>query len=298
MSFMFGGPSPAASGIWGRIEDIGGNTYIKYGFWTLLLGVAICVVLLTVDYFVPFLPGNPITGPSAMARAGKTFWKSSEAAQNLIVPAAEAPSTTPSVWSASVQFILTDSRPMSMNGNSAFRHIMHRGSNPFGLTSSLAGPSGHAGLQLSDLPPNADPTYVANGLPAVMCPGIMLDPRKNDIHIFVHTMTNDGLVLESATIEDVPLNQPLSIGVISNNKVLEIYVNCRLYDTQLLKGVPYLPAAAQSWYGRYGAFPAQGAVRNLTLWDGALNSSDFMQMCSVGGSFSGVDLSSCATNAQ
>jgi len=289
-----GGYTPGSSLPWGRLApDSSTASILMYILYVLALGIIICVVLLTVDYFVPFLPGNPIAGPSALARAGKKFWTSNDPTQNLIVPSAEVPLSSPFVWTASFQFILHDSR-MPQQQNAHFRHIMHRGSNPFGLTAGIAGPSGHAGLLMSDLPPGADPTYKNNGLPAIMSPGVMLDPYKNDIHIFIHTQGDNRLLLESTTIADVPLEQPMAIGMVCNNKLLEIYVNCQLYDTMLLKGQPYLPSTANNWYGLYGAYPANGAVRNLTLWDGPLTAGDYMKVCSVGGSYGGIALPTCA----
>ena len=280
-AIMFGGPQPATSGIWARLP-FQSNGILMYAVYTILIGIIICVVLLTIDFFYPFLPGNPLTGPSAMARAGSKFWGGSDAAQNLIVPAEDAPTKLPAVWSASFQFTLQDSRVPQKNGY--YRHILHRGSNPFNISATRPGPSGHAGLQLTDIQGDTDQSYRQNGLPTIMCPGVMLDPYKNDLHIFMHTRAADSglLLLESATIEDVPLETPITIGLICNQKVLEIYINCRLYDTLLLKGSPHDPPTMGNWYGRYGAFPAQGKINGLTLWSGPLVIRDYMMVCTVG----------------
>jgi hypothetical protein len=116
-----------------------------------------------------------------------------------------------------------------------------------------------------------------------MNPGLFLDKYKNDLHVFVHTRgQNNGkevLWLESTTVEDLPLNTPLSVGVVSNGKNVEVYVNCQLYSTLLLKGTPYLPTSANQWFGKYCAFPMFGIVKNLQLWDTALNADDYRAMC-------------------
>jgi hypothetical protein len=267
-----------------------GGMYIIYA---LLLGVVISIILLVTDAFYPFLPMNPIMGPSAFARAGQTFWATIPPdAENLIVPESSSPTIAASSYSMSIQMILTDSRGSNLG---KFRHVLHRGSNPCGISSATAGPSGHAGVQPTDLPvPTTDPNYAATGLPDIMNPGLVLDTYKNDLQIMIHTKLRDSsgnynLLLESSTIENLPLNTPLTIGIVCNHKTVEIYVNCKLYTTMLLTGAPYLPAHMNQWFGRYCAFPFIGLVKNLQLWPSPLSSSDFIKMCS-GGSFSSMDL--------
>ena len=241
---------------------------------------------------------NPVTGPSAMARAGKTFWKSIETdSENLIVPADSSPTKAPGQYSVSFQFAISDSRAPSPG---KFRHIVHRGSNPVGISASQPGSSGHANIQPSDLPQPGEPTYNALGLPQIMNPGVFLDKYKNDVHIFIHTKGKeegvDVLLLESTTVEDVPMNTPMTLGVVCTGRTLEVYLNCRLYSTLLLRGNPYLPKADNQWFGRYGAFPFTGLVKNLTLWPAPLGSSDYMQMCRSAGKSLGDMPQSCPTS--
>ena len=257
------------------------GTYILYAF---IVGIVIAVGVLIADAYYPFLPTAP-TGPSAAARAGRTFWQpgTDPAPQNLIVPANQSPITLPDIYSMNFQLMLGDSRTPDLG---RFRHIVHRGSNPCAIPiPTTPGSSGHADIRMSDLPPSTEPTYRDLGLPALMNPGVFLDKYKNDIHIFVHTQgVEDGtevLWLESQTIEDLPLNTPLSIGIICNGRQLEIYVNCRLYSTTLLRGRPYLPdrSTNNTWFGRYCASPVSGIIQNLTLWSTAITSTDFIQLC-------------------
>ena len=299
------GPAPFL-GVGSSLGSVGrtvGTTLNAYGgmyiIYALLLGVLISVIILITDAFYPFLPMNPIMGPSAIARAGQTFWSTVPAdAENLIVPESLSPTKAASSYSMSIQMILTDSRGPSLG---KFRHVLHRGSNPCGISSATAGPSGHAGVQPGDLPvPTTDPNYAATGLPDLMNPGLMLDTYKNDLQIMIHTKVRDlssnyNLLLESSTIENLPLNTPLTIGIVCNAKTVEIYVNCKLYTTMLLTGTPYLPANMNQWFGRYCAFPFVGLVKNLQLWPSPLSSGDFIKMCS-GGSFSPADLpATCPT---
>jgi hypothetical protein len=278
-----------------NIMNLGSSKYIIYA---LVIGIFITALVLAADTFFPFLPVSPM-GPSADARAGKSFWRTSTNStdENLIVPASESPTKSPHMYSMSVQFVIGDSRTPNLG---RFRHIVHRGSNPCGISAPAAGSSGHAGIQASDLPSDADPTYKSSGLPAIMNPGLMLDQYKNDVHVFVHTNGKekgmDVLWLESVTVADLPLHTPLTLGVVCNGKQLEVYLNCQLYSTTLLKGTPYMPKADNQWFGRYCAYPMSGLVKNLILWPTALNSTDFIKMCR-NPKFNMSDLPSTCTTA-
>jgi hypothetical protein len=274
--------------------NIQGGANILY---VLGIAVAVAVIVLVVDLYYPFLPINPVSGPSAAARQGKRFWSSIDAGtENLIVPASDSPTVKSSEYTVSVEINLTDSRSPDIG---KFRHILHRGANPCQLSVTTAGSTGHAGIQPSDLPPNTDPNYLSLGLPAVMNPGVFLDRYKNDIHIFVHTQgTQEGetvLWLESMTIEDVPLNTPLTLGIVCSGQQLDVYTNCRLYGTMILRGKPFLPSSANQWFGRYCAFPAAGSVQNLQLWGSALAVGDYVPFCNGSASFDDTKGTSCPT---
>jgi len=249
--------------------------------YVLAAGIAVAVILMIVDAYYPFLPVNPFLGPSSMARRSQTFWSGlTYDAQNLMIPSTASPTTTATGYTVSVQILLQDSRT-PLNGR--YRHILHRGVNPCNLSVTNPGPTGHTNIQPSDIP-NADPAYLQTGLPTFMNPGILLDPTTNDLHVFVHTQGQEAggnvIWLESTTVEDLPLNTPLTVGVVLNDQTLEVYLNCRLYSTTLLRGKPYMPSKdLTSWFGRACAYPFTGVVQGLTLWSNALNSSDYLQVC-------------------
>jgi hypothetical protein len=255
--------------------------------YILIIGAIVATIVMLADSVWHFLPINPISGPSAAARAGKKFWSGNLTdTENLLVAPGDSPTIIPDVYTMSIKMIIGDTRTPSI-GN--FRHVVHRGSNPCGLTGTKSGPSGHAGIKISDIPAPAPEPYASLGLPTVMNPGLFLDRYKNDLHVFIHTRgTENGnqvLWLESATIADLPLNQPITIGVICNGKSVELYVNCKLYSTMILRGRPYLPSMDNMWFGRYCAFPMSGLIKDLQLWGDALSSSDYMAMCGGAGSF-------------
>lgn len=258
--------------------------------------VVVGVVLVVVDNFYPFLPMNPI-GPSITARSVKTFWPID--GENLVVPVDKSPTVSPTNYSMSIQLMIGDSRVTSTPAK--FRHIVHRGSNPCQIDtnkSDAKGQTGHSGLSAATAPATATATDVngfqQSGLPAIMNPGVFLDKFKNDIHVFVHTKSKmdsglDVLLLESITVEDVPIGEPLTLGVVCNGKTLEVYLNCKLYSTLLLRGIPYLPKADNQWFGRYCTSPMSGLIKNLQLWSTAIGSSDYMTMCKPA-SFNKADL--------
>jgi hypothetical protein len=299
-AFAASSNAPTTSGFASRFTPSSGGA--KIAIYALIVAVLVTVIVLAVDYAYPFLPMNPFgsSGPSASARAGKTFWKTVAAdSENMIVPAAQSPTTLPGMYSVSAQIIITDSRTPNAG---KFRHILHRGSNPAGISapSTGAGSTGQAGIQPSDIASTTDDAgYLELGLPKLMNPGVFLDKYKNDVHIFVHTKGKEGnmevLWLESITVPDMPLNTAFTLGIICNGKQLDIYINCRLFSSTLLRGIPYMPTTDNQWFGRYGAFPFTGVIKNLELWDSALGSTDYLSVCR-GASFSPSSLpSACPT---
>jgi hypothetical protein len=293
---LFGGLTERFSGS-EMMNTMGGSSIVM----TIGIAIAVVVVVLIVDLYYPFLPINPVSGPSPAARQGKRFWTSVDGSnsENLIVPVAQSPTTTPSNYTVSVEVMMTDSRTPDLG---KFRHILHRGANPCQLSVTTAGSTGHAGIQPSDLAPDTDPNYLSYGLPSIMNPGVFLDPYRNDIHIFVHTQgTQDNAValwLESMTISDLPLNTPLTLGIVCSGQQLEIYTNCKLYGTMILKGKPFMPSVLNQWFGRYCAFPMAGTVQNLQLWGSALAVGDYAAFCNGSASFDNTGSPSCPTATQ
>ena len=99
-----------------------------------------------------------------------------------------------------------------------------------------------------------------------MNPGLFLDAYKNDMHIFIHTQGTENnmsvLFLESLTVQDLPLNTPFTIGVVCNGSTLEVYLNCSLYSTMMLKG----KSTAQGPYTRQVLLATTFQFSVLTIW--------------------------------
>jgi len=271
-------PASMFRGFYDKLRVLGPTTPTgAFVMGALVVGIIVALVICIVDAIYPFLPSNPFGGPSAAARAGKLFWTSNNKdEENLVVPAKLSPTTSASMYSMSVQLTLDDTRNVGM-----FRHILHRGSNMCDLPidPTKAGSTGHAGIRPEDMSGGTK-----TGLPALMNPGIMLDRYKNDIHVFVHTKGQgaDGqeIWLESITIVDMPIGTPITVGISCNGRALDVYLNCKLYSTLLLRGSPVkLSAETSNWFGRCCAYPVTGTVRNLELWGDALGPSDYGKVC-------------------
>lgn len=177
--------------------------------------------------------------------------------------------------SLGVELLIQDSR--ALTSTNPYRCLFYKGSadlSTYDPNSPGLGPQGSGGL--------------SDGLPAEMSPGIFIDRATNDIIVYVDTDPIDPIYTkmslaksfrESIRINDLPLNIPFHLHLILSQKVLEVYVNCRLAGTKLLHGLPRV--VGNNWFGLTGFSPANAQVQNLTLFDGALNSMQLMKLCKV-----------------
>jgi hypothetical protein len=120
-------PVPGEGGLFGKLsERFSGNKMLeegpgkyglKYLIYVLAVTILIATIVIIVDQFFPFLPINPVGGPSAAARAGKVFWRTLDSnTENMIVPASDSPTKQAALYTMSVQMIIGD-RPRRCPGN-------------------------------------------------------------------------------------------------------------------------------------------------------------------------------------
>jgi hypothetical protein len=154
------------------------------------------------------------------------------------------------------------------DGEGPYRHIYHRGSNELlsAASASIIGGCSPTGTASDKLPPQ--------GLPRSMNPGVFVDPNLNDLLIFIDTL---DATRESIRIADIPLDIPFRLGIVVNKNVLEIYLNCKLEVTKLLKNQPR--PVENTWYGLSGSAAAQAQIQNLSVWNYSLPSSDISHLC-------------------
>lgn len=199
------------------------------------------------------------------------FWQPTVQFTNLMTSPNTIPGFLDSSYSTIIDCVIYNSRSYRTvwsDGDGPYRHIYHRGSNELqsstvgNLLLGGCGPSGN----ISDLPPY--------GLPSSMNPGVFLDPNLNDIIVFVDT---ENKTRESVRIADLPLDIPFRIVIVVNKYILEVYLNCRLEVTKIMKNLPR--AVDNQWYGLAGPASAQAQIANLHLWNYPLTSNDVGPLC-------------------
>jgi hypothetical protein len=170
--------------------------------------------------------------------------------------------------------------------NKTYRHILHRGSDEIkNLTeeSGLTTASAEAIMTFRD---------VQYGLPDRMNPGFFVDPVSNDMLIFIDTDYNNQVFRESLRVPDIPMDQAFTITLVVMDQVVEVYINCMLEITKLLKGLPR--NMDSTWFGLSGPKPLNGAIKNLSMWNTALTVQEIKQICATPPTFT-IDKSSTCT---
>jgi hypothetical protein len=198
-------------------------------------------------------------------------WKLSPFFTNLTVKGSEVPGFLPDEYSTSLDVVLKETR-VYKGSDGPWRQIFHRGSDELAATTlqgALKASCGTAGGN-GPLPPF--------GLPKRMNPGVFLDPNVNDLIIFIDTERGGDLYRESVRIKDIPMDMPFRIGLVMKGKVLEVYLNCRLEVSKILKGTPR--SVENNWYGLSGSAAAQAQIQNLYIWKRALPADQIGSVCS------------------
>lgn len=244
------------------------TNYILYG-----LGVFVFIVIVFILFRSQSSCDLSLDNNKPLSLKSEVFWKPDTVIntldpRNLRVTSDEWQPKTCEGLSLGAEIVIFNTR--TAIPTSPYRHILHRGSSDLdNYTGNVPGsaPVGAGGVN--------------DGLPSEMSPGIFIDRHTNDIIVYVDTEPEDSAYSfafrESIRINDLPLNVPFYLHLVINSKVLEIYVNCRLAGTKVLKGKP--KNVQNEWFGRTGFATSQAIVQNLTLWDGPLNTFDLMNLC-------------------
>jgi hypothetical protein len=206
--------------------------------------------------------------------AVQTYWTSADPSQKLEVSFKEA-GVAPSFnrYTMMVDMVWDNTRISSFDATKdmVFRHLLHRGSDDAKKAAEVntALPDYDTAQELETLTPN--------GLPATMNPGIMVDPVKNDMIIFIDTEKGDDTYRESVRIPDIPMNEPFTLTIVVQDQMMEIYINCRLEISKLLNGMPR--TVRREIYGLTGRNPLPAGIRNLRVWNTGLGVIDIRGMC-------------------
>jgi hypothetical protein len=188
---------------------------------------------------------------------------------NLVVTNNQFKMNTSDVYALAIEVLITDTRTSDKFG--PYRHLLHRGTD-----------------DLKGFVPNSPGTHskglggLNDGLPSQMNPGIFIDQFSNDLIIFVDTdpvgdESSIQAYRESVRISDLPLNRPFSIHLTVSDRLLEVYINCRLAATKLLHGTPR--GVQNEWFGRIGFARARAIIQNLKLWNDKLWAIEVRKVC-------------------
>jgi hypothetical protein len=280
MSSLFGEPGPG--GLFGRANDMVNNmrtnmqSVVPTGSWLLYLLVAffIAAVIFMLmgkginSSWLSYVDPRPKNW-KILARAS-LFWAPSSVFTNLIVPKEKSVvDMHDDVYSITVENVLYNTRNYNTT-EGPYRHILHRGSNELAKTTV-------GGAVLSGCITNDSGQLPPFGLPKRMNPGIFVDPNTNDIIVFVDTILGAETMRESTRIADIPLDVPARISVVLNKRVLEVYLNCKLEVTKVLRGDP--KHVENEWYGLAGPAGAQAQIQNLYVWKESLSADDMRHLC-------------------
>lgn len=238
--------------------------------YTVLAIFIVCVILMLLKVQIPWEKLNPIPRKYSTYMKAYKYWPPSGIFQNLKVLEKDAVKLSDSYYSLSIECVLYNTRNY-MSTEGPYRHILHRGSDELAATTVGGIITGcGSGNSYGDLPPF--------GLPKRLNPGIFLDPNVNDILVFVDTVGNGASVYrESIRIPDIPLDIPFRLQIVVNERLVEIYINCKLETTRLLKAIPRY--VENSWYGISGSASADAQIQNLNIWSFPLTASDIRPLC-------------------
>jgi len=245
-------------------------TRILYGI-TAVIVLWILFILFNSQYDIYFQRKQP-SGLDRPKPIEKTFWTPASSANpqdphNLTLLSDDFPMSGPETYSVGIELMIVDSRTVDQFG--PYRHLVHRGTDDlskFAPNTPGSDRKGSGGLN--------------DGLPTQMNPGLFVDQFSNDLIIFVDTdpIQGDGQAYrESVRIPDAPLNKPFYVHITVHDRLLEVYMNCRLAATKLLHGTPR--AVPNDWFGRTGFSRAKGIIQNMSLWDSNLYAIELRNMC-------------------
>lgn len=261
--------------------------WVVYGLVAVLIVLILLMLAQTQFNFLPrYLDPRPMKWKVESNMLA--FWPAPEAGVPLRVDASEfsAGNTNFARYTLMLDMVWYNTR--AQQDANKYRHILHRGSSEVGglveastlrlleqsgsssaLTATTGGASASELTQVGTMP---------FGLPSRMNPGIMADPVTNDMIIFVDTERGGEYQRESLRVADVPLDTPFYLGILVADTYMEVYVNCRLEATKVLRGTPR--AVERDWYGVSGPTPLAGYIRNLRYWNSrALSPREIEPLC-------------------
>jgi len=236
-----------------------------------IAALVVCMILLMLfnSQFEVYFQKRKSIGIDRPLPMHKLFWTPATTANpqdphNLLVTSNEFSMATPETYSMGIELMISDTRTTDKFG--PYRHLVHRGTDDLKKFTNDPGQKGAGDLN--------------DGLPSQMNPGLFVDQFSNDLIIFVDTDPVGGdnqSYRESVRISDAPLNRAFYVHITVHDRLLEVYINCRLAATKLLHGTPR--GVPNEWFGRIGFSRARAVIQNLKLWDDKLWAIEVRNMC-------------------
>ena len=219
--------------------------------WVLVALFTIVVVYMVIGKSIPtFGITDIIPKSTSVYFQSKKVWPPSGNVSQLVAYPSQFGTLEDAQYTFNMDLVIKESRTNQQDG--IHRHIFHRGSDEYAGTAVTA-------------------------LPKRMNPGVFMDPLTNDLLIFVDTLGGATGYRESLRIPDIPLSIPFRLGIVMNNRTMDIYINCRLEETKWLQGTP--KTVEQVLYGVAGPSPAPVQLQNVYSWAKPLGANEVSSVC-------------------
>jgi hypothetical protein len=249
----------------------------------ILITLFVIVAILMLAGINPFPAA--VTG-DRVAQLQQTYWTSSTKSKGLTLDKSDLMSQKIGFNRYTIAVDMMWGNIRTTAENKTYRHILHRGSDEI---KNLTEESGLTTASAEAITTFRDVQY---GLPDRMNPGFFVDPVSNDMLIFIDTDYNNQIYRESIRVPDIPMDNPFTLTIVVMDNLVEVYLNCMLEITKLLKGLPR--NMDSTWFGLSGPMPLNGGIKNLRMWNTALTVKEIKQLCAEPPTFT-LDKSSTCT---
>jgi len=249
--------------------------YRKY-IATIIFIVIIILIVLVINIRLKFLPKwlDVFKMIGITKSESGLYWPSQKSLKVLNIKKDELPTNFPSRFGYSIMFdtVWYDTRVSPNVASTAsslpYRHLLHRGSDELTATGMV-----NKGCTNNPL------SMTGDGLPKLMNPGFFADPMKNDLVVFIDTMSGSKSLRESIRIPNIPLDKPQRFCLIVYQNYVEFYKGCRLIITKTLEGTPRI--VNPEIFGLTGGAALNAKIMNLRLWSEPLNVGTIVSECNT-----------------
>jgi hypothetical protein len=112
------------------------------------------------------------------------------------------------------------------------------------------------------------------------CPGIWIYPETNNLYVRVNSYVDVNIpstdfrsrIQDPCDVSDIPIQRWVCIGVVLNNRTLDVYVDGQLRRSCELDGVVKIPDGANLYINKNGGF--SGKIANLRYYNRAISSTE------------------------